>query len=378
MKPANEGEVAEAVRNAGVAGKTIRIECGGTRSNLGNPVQADQVLNTSKLTGIELYEPGALTLVAKAGTPIKEIEETLASEGQQLPFEPMDHRAIFATKGNPSIGGVVAGNISGPRRIQAGACRDSLIGVRFIDGRGEQIKNGGRVMKNVTGYDLVKLLCGSFGTLGVITEVAFKVLPAPEATGLLRVNGLDARDAVRAMSKALGSPYDVSAAAFDEGRKAGSSQTLIRVEGFEDSVVYRLEKLSETFAEFGESELLKNSAKAKKTWIDIRDVKSLASGKGDLWRISVKPSDAPDVVEKIKSVDESAQVQLDWGGGLIWVLVAEGTRLREAVNGFRGFVHLVRGEGEVFGQASSRVGQIESNLRKKFDPNGILNPGIMG
>ena len=149
------------------------------------------MLSTAALSGIPLYEPGALTLVARAGTPLAEIEAALAAEGQRLPFEPMDHRALLGTEGAPTIGGVVAANVSGPRRVQVGACARLLLGVRFVDGRARSIKNGGRVMKNVTGYDLVKLMAGSRGTLGVLTEVAFKVLPAPAACGDADRGGLD-------------------------------------------------------------------------------------------------------------------------------------------------------------------------------------------
>ncbi len=171
LKPESEEQLAEMVRGAN---GPLSVRGGGTRHMPGD----GEALTTSGLTGITLYEPGALTLVALAGTPMAVVEKALAKEGQRLPFEPMDHRALLGTKGTPTIGGAVAMNVSGPRRVQAGACRDSLIGVRFVDGEGTVIKNGGRVMKNVTGYDLVKLMAGARGSLGVLSEVSFKVLPS--------------------------------------------------------------------------------------------------------------------------------------------------------------------------------------------------------
>ena len=197
MTPETEAELAAII--TGAEGP-LRIEGGGTRP-IGGASNGAR-LSTSAMTGVELYEPGALTLVVRAGTPLDEVEATLAAEGQRLAFEPMDHRGLLGTSGTPTIGGVVAANVSGPRRIQAGACRDFLLGVRFVDGQGRIIRNGGRVMKNVTGYDLVRLMAGSYGTLGVLTEVALKVLPAPRATGTCFARGwamwwLCARSAVR-------------------------------------------------------------------------------------------------------------------------------------------------------------------------------------
>ena len=200
--PASEEELADTVRAAAAARRPLAIEGGGTRG-LGHPVDGER-LATAGLAGITLYEPGALTLVVRAGTPLAEVEAALAAEGQRLPFEPWDARALTGANGVPTIGGAVAVNASGPRRIKAGACRDSLIGVRFVDGTGTVIRNGGRVMKNVTGLDLVKLMAGSHGTLGVLTELAFKVLPQAETAATLVLEGLDDVTAGRAMTTALG------------------------------------------------------------------------------------------------------------------------------------------------------------------------------
>jgi len=289
-----------------------------------------------------------------------------------LPFEPMDHRAIFGTLGEPTIGGVVAANVSGPRRVQAGACRDSLIGVRFVDGRGEIIKNGGRVMKNVTGYDLVKLMAGSHGTLGVLSEVSFKVLPGVETAATLSVHGLDATEAVAALGAALTSPFDVSAAAHVSG---AAPVTLVRVEGFEGSVSYRTGRLKDLLGRFGEVAVVQDM-----DWSDLRDANHVAAGTGDIWRISVKPTDAPAAIAAL----EPEAWQLDWGGGLIWARVAEGRDGRAALGDIAGHATLVRAEDEtktrfgVFHPDPAPVARISAGVRAQFDPKGILNPGRMG
>ncbi len=369
IEPTSERALADAVRDAR---GPLKIRGGGTRP-IGNPVTGE-VLSTAKLSGITLYEPGALTIVAQAGTPLAEIEAALAKENQRLPFEPMDHRTLLGTDGEPTIGGIVAANVSGPRRIQAGACRDSLIGVRFVDGAGTAIKNGGRVMKNVTGYDLVKLLAGSYGTLGVISEVSFKLLPGIAARAVLTVAGQDVAASVVTMSKALGSPFEVSGAAYANGR------TVLRIEGFADSIAYRTEKLKDLLEDDGAVSVETDPANVAAIWAGIGDVTDFKGGDEDIWRISVKPSDAPALVAALGD----ARTMLDWGGGLIWVACKAGTNLRAIAPEIAGHRTLIRASDATktalgcFHPEPAPVQAINAGLRSKFDPRGILNPGLMG
>ncbi len=372
LQPGSESDLAEVIR--GTKGP-LRVRGGGTRP-VGKPVTGE-ALSVAGLSGIDLYEPGALTIVVKAGTPLAEVEQALAAEGQRLPFEPMDHRGLLGSDGAPTIGGVVAANASGPRRIQAGACRDSLIGVRFVTGEGEIVKNGGRVMKNVTGYDLVKLMAGSYGTLGVLSEVSFKVLPAPDAAATLTIAGLDTAQAVRALSASLGSPFEVSGAAHLPATD-GEARTLVRVEGLEAQVSYRTGKLTDLLRSYGPISVETDPAQVARTWMQIRDVAPFAGVPGDVWRISVKPSDGPGTAART-----GGQVMLDWGGGLIWALVPEGTDMRARLGAFGGHATLVRASEDtraaqaVFHPEPAPLAAISAGLRARFDPRGILNPGLM-
>ena len=375
LAPASEVELAETVRAAAAASRPLAIEGGATRG-LGHPVSGDR-LSTAGLAGISLYEPGALTLVAGAGTPLAEVEAALAAENQLLPFEPWDGRALTGANGTPTVGGMVATNASGPRRIQAGACRDSLIGVRFVDGTGSIVKNGGRVMKNVTGLDLVKLLAGSHGTLGVLTEVAFKVLPRPETTATLVLDNLDEAAAGRVMTRALATPYQVSAAAHWPGAPGGP-RTLLRLEGLSGSVAHRAAALARVLADVaGAGARLEEGAG---DWAAIRDAAPFAGRDGAVWRVSVKPTDGPALGRRIAG----AEVIYDWGGGLLWILAPEETDVRAAMVGTPGHATLVRASDAakarlgVFPPEPPTVAALSAGLRGRFDPRGILNPGRMG
>jgi len=325
--PADEAQLADAI----AATKTpFHITSGGTRGISG---EGDS-LSTAALSGITLYEPGAMTVVAKAGTPVAEIEGALAAENQRLAFEPMDHRALMGTKGVPTIGGVMAANISGPRRISVGAARDFLLGVRFVDGMGRIVKNGGRVMKNVTGYDLVKLMAGAHGTLGVLSEVSLKALPCPETQSTLILHGLDDVAAVAALARALGSPYEVSAAAHNPDTK----ETMLRVEGFADSVSYRVDAL-----------------------------RTLLGGDATV------EQDAPAARAGARAM------RYDWAGGLIWMQTPQGHDLRAALGAYDGHATLLRGTGFArFEPETAGVARLSAGVRARFDPRAVLNPGLMG
>ncbi len=351
MKPVTEAELAEIVASAK---NPFEIIGGGTRQ-IGRVEGAP--LHTSGLSGIRLYEPEALTLVAQSGTPLAEIEALLAAHNQRLPFEPYDLRPLQGTKGTPTIGGVVATNASGPRRIQAGACRDSLIGVRFVDGLGRIIKNGGRVMKNVTGYDLVKLLAGSHGTLGVLTEVSFKLQPASEATATVLVREAEGLSAAT-MAKAMASPFDVSGAAHAGG------VTALRLEGLGGSVRYRSEALA----------LVLSGEVASFDWEAQRDASAFAGQAGDVWRVSVRPSDGPATAESLRR-HGADEVIFDWAGGLLWALATKGSDLRTGLAS--GHATLIRGEGQTFHPEPAPIAALSATLRQKFDPRGLLNPRRM-
>ncbi|MDD9729701.1 FAD-binding protein [Mameliella sp. AT18] len=375
MKPESEADLAEVI---GSASDPFHIRGGGTRAV--GVTSAAAVLETGGLSGVSLYEPGALTLVARAGTPLAEIEGALAAEGQRLAFEPMDHRGLLGTSGEPTIGGVVAANVSGPRRVQAGAARDFLLGVRFVDGAGQVVKNGGRVMKNVTGYDLVKLMCGSWGTLGVLTEVSLKVLPVPETAACLMIDGLDEAGAQEVMSRALTSPYEVTGAAHAPGGPGEQPLTLLRLEGFAGSVAYRTGRLQEMLTEFS-VRVETDPERVAELWRWVRDVEIMQGTGGDVWKFSVRPSEAPGLVAGLRAAHPVERVLYDWGGGLIWVESAPGTDLRP--KGLQGHATLIRASEQtrlelpVFQPEPTAVAALSAGIRARFDPRGMLNPGIM-
>lgn len=382
LLPSDEAELASFVTAAATAREPLAIEGNGSKRALLRPVQAARTLSTRALTGITLYKPTELVLSARAGTPLPEIEAALAEKGQTLAPEPPDTRAIFDTDQPATIGGIVAANLSGPRRITAGAMRDHVLGIRFVNGAGEVIRSGGRVLKNVTGLDLCKLLSGSHGTLGVITEVTLKVLPAAEASATLSLRVPDLATGVRALSAGLGSPYGVSAAALlPEGPTA-----LLRLEDFRSSVAYRAGRLREALAGFGEVTLVEDEASLA-LWRGVRDAAPLGAAPGEaIWRVSCRPSAAPRLAAAVLAAFE-AKLLFDWGGGLVWIagpaeesahaaVVAAARAARGTHTLFRAPEPL-RAAVAVIPEEAPALAGIAARVKAALDPAGVLNPGRM-
>jgi glycolate dehydrogenase FAD-binding subunit len=381
--------------------KAAEIVGHGSKRTIGRPAQTDATLDLSALSGVTLYEPEELVLSARAGTPLAEIEALVAAKGQQLAFEPMDCAAVLGgAAGRGTVGGVLAANLSGPRRIKAGAARDHLLGFVAVSGRGERFKSGGRVVKNVTGYDLCKLMAGSWGTLAAMTEVTLKVLPAPETEETVLICGLEPGKAIEAMTGAMTAPCDVSGAAHLPAEvaarlpagsvaSAGGAVTALRLEGFAPSVAHRRGLTEALMKPFGE--LVTLDAPASRTlWKAVRDAGPLGSGPdGDrpLWRISTAPSRGAELGALIAREVE-AQMLYDWAGGLLWLALeasddAGVAIVRRAVAATGGHATLIRAPAavraavDVFPAQDAAVAALTKRIKAGFDPSGVLNPGRM-
>ncbi len=381
LEPRSEVDVRDAVLEARARKAPLAVEGGGTRRGLGRPVQAAATLSLRQLTGITLYEPAEMVIGAWAGTPLADVRKTLDAQGQMLAFEPPDQRRLLGAKGEPTIGGVVATGLAGPRRICAGGVRDSLIGVRFVNGRGEIVKNGGRVMKNVTGLDLVKLQCGAHGTLGVLTEVIFKVAPKPPAEATLVFSGRAGAAAIDLMCRAMGTPFEPTGAA----HLPATGQTLLRLEGFPDQIAYRSGEMTKRL---GQAADLVTGKAHDALWREVRDARALAEPPDEaVWRISVPPSRGADVAAAIGEARASRWF-FDLSGGLIWLATEAGGDAGAAVvqemaaraGGHATLVRApeaVRAAASVFQPQPEAVMRLQRGLKASFDPDGILNPGRM-
>ena len=392
IKATDLRDVQDAIQAAVAAKTRLEVRASGTKQHLGVAAAYDHVLDVSAMSGIIDYQPEELVMTLRAGTPMNQVEKALADARQMLAFEPPSMTKILgeATAGvRGSIGGIIATNLSGPRRLTAGAARDFLLGFEAISGRGEQFKSGGKVMKNVTGYDLSKLMCGSYGTLAVMDEITLKTIPAPETSRSLLVGADSFSEAVKLIATIFATPHEPGSAAIlpqpiaaGEQVDTGNAFTIvIRLEGIEPSVNDRLQHLQSGFG--GES--LDDMA-SQALWLRIRDVQPLAEKPQDIWKVSCAPSDAPRLIDSL-DLRQEMRFFADWAGGLIWMSSAApdlGAQLRSAVARLNsGFAMLVRDVGATKQKVAplqpltGGMFELHKRVKASFDPLGVLNYGRM-
>jgi len=391
-------ELAYLVAEAADTRTPLEVMGRGTKREVGRPVQYGAVLSTENLTGIQLYEPSELVQVARAGTPIGQIEQALTEYDQEMPFEPIDLGPVLGFgRGQGTVGGMVATNFSGSRRILSGSVRDHVLGVQAVNGSGETIRAGGRVMKNVTGYDLSRALSGSWGTLAVMTEVAIKVLPAPREVRTVLCFGLADPNGIEALCLAMGTPFEVSGTVHmhaelaerlsdQEIANAGASVTAIRVENFPASARYRSSRLKQMLQAYAPA-LELDTLRSRAFWDEIKTLKMFQKAERPLWRISTLPTAAAKLVHNLaRKID--VRVLYDWSGGLVWLETppisdAGAVEIRRNLAEIGGHATLIRAEAparaaiDVFQPLDKPVMALTASLKRAFDPVGILNPGRM-
>jgi glycolate oxidase FAD binding subunit len=399
FRPSDEKQIAEIVAAAAAQTHSLEIVAGGSKRGYGRPVKADHLLDLSRIAGIVNYEAAELILTARPGTSLAAIKGELAAKGQMLSFEPPGWQGLFETNAEPTLGGVLACNIGGPRRVRAGAPRDFFLGFSAINGRGEIWKGGGKVVKNVTGFDVSKLLAGSFGTLSVLTEITLKVMPRPESQCTILLPGLADETAIATMAKALNTPFEVSGVAhLPPGAARRSSVpavaqghgavTALRIEGPAPSVAFRAEALEGLF---GRGERLDNAASTK-FWEEVGEVRSLLpQDPRVVWRLCPTPSQASVAASAVQARLPSAEAFFDWGGGLVWLSLdaaeagadAGAAIVRGAIKSCGGHATLMvapaatRERIAVFEPAPGPLAALKARVKAGFDPHGVLNPGRM-
>ncbi len=399
FRPGDAHETEQVVAWAAAERKPLEILGGGSKRALGRPSRTEHTLDLSALCGIVDYDSSELVLTARAATTMTEIEDQLVAHHQMLAFEPPDWREVLGTSGAQTLGGILACNLSGPRRVRAGAARDHFLGFAAVNGWGDGWKAGGKVVKNVTGYDMCKLQAGAFGTLSVMTEVTVRVLPRPETACTLILQSLSDEDAVAAMAAALNSPHEVSAAAHlpvvlvarsGIAELAGAATTALRLEGPRPSVDFRADVLGRLLGEA----LRLGPADTERFWTGVGAVQPFvdqhSAGKSDraLWRVCPPPSAAPALVRRVQAGLGSAEAFYDWGGALVWLSVEAGTDcgaplIRAAVAQSGGHATLIRAPERVrmtvpvFEPLSGALDALTRRVKASFDPLGILNPGRM-
>ncbi|TYL75717.1 FAD-binding protein [Bradyrhizobium cytisi] len=394
-------DVEEVVRAAIANEQPLEIIGHGSKRSIGHAMATNAVLDVSALNAITSYEPNELIVTLQAGAPLADVLSLIDAKNQQFAFEPINTAPLLGTPVSGTIGGMIAAGLAGPRRIKAGGARDHLLGAHAVSGFGDSFKTGGKVVKNVTGYDLCKLLAGSWGTLSVMTEVTLKVMPKPEAERTLLLRGLDDAAANKAMIAALGSPFDVSAAAhlpksayraktdgLGDIAGQGEALTVLRLEGITASAAHRAGSLLELLAPFGTATLIEDAASST-LWATIRDVLPFAAGGAlggwPVWRIVCPPASGAALGTQLAR-ETGGDVIYDWGGGLIWAALppksdAHAPAVRQRANAVGGHATLIRAAEDVrrtidvFHPQAPGIAALSDRVRTSFDPKSILNRG---
>lgn len=393
-------DVEQAVRAAIANEQPLEIIGHGSKRSIGHAMATNAVLDISALNAVTSYEPNELIVTLQAGAPLTDVLSLIDAKNQQFAFEPMNTAPLLGTPVSGTIGGMIAAGLAGPRRIKAGGARDHLLGAHAVSGFGDSFKTGGKVVKNVTGYDLCKLLSGSWGTLSVMTEVTLKVMPKPEAERTLLLRGLDDAAANKAMTAALGSPFDVSAAAHLpkstfrartdglDDLAQGEALTVLRLEGITASASHRAGSLRELLAPFGTATLIEDAASSA-LWATIRDVLPFAAsgaiGAWPVWRIVCPPASGAALGTQLAR-ETGGDVIYDWGGGLIWAALppkadAYAPAVRQRTDAFGGHATLIRAvedvrrDVDVFHPQAPGIAALSERVRASFDPKSILNRG---
>ncbi len=374
MTPTSEQEIADILRSAN---RGVGLSGGGTRA--GDPPDDLLAISTRGFSGIIDYQPGTLTLVVRSGTPLSEVEAVLDESGQCLMFEPPRHNRIMSSTDESTIGGVIATNASGPRRVQWGSCRDFVLGTRFVTGNGRILSSGGRVMKNVTGYDLSGLLCGSQGSLAVLTEISIKVLPRSRSSATLAITGLGCADALKALSTAMATPHEITGAAYLPGAGPDDSRTLLRIEGLERSVRQRSAAIGAALTEFGAIDACNDHERNVELWSTIRDAEILAGQEGSLWRINTAADICGDLIVRLQGLIDMDYI-VDWAGALLWVVTRHDGDIRDQIGDIPFSATLIRPAGALniarFHPPMEGARKILCGIKHVFDPRNILNPHI--
>ena len=366
VRPASLDELRDVVADAAGSGAKLEIVGGGSKADFGAPREA-MILDMTGFAGVIDYDPAELVLTCGAGTALADIQALVAGSNQMLAFEPFDYGPILGhAAGASTIGGVIGASVAGPRRLSRGGVRDHLLGFKGVSGRGEVFVGGAKVVKNVTGYDLPKIVAGSWGRLVALAEVTLKVLPAPRAQATLALKGLAPEAAQRVMAAAMGSTADVAAAAYLPG---AASVTLLRLEGFGPSVEARAEALT-----IRTGALALPPEEAASLWDDVRLVRPLADAP-ILWRINAPPSRACALVAALPQADWL----MDWAGGLIWLASdALPSVIRDLAVAAGGHATLARAPESLraaipaLHPQPAPVMALEARVRRAFDPTGVF------